>query len=115
MRPKHQLPPLSSPKPSTAGEGGAVAGKQDRQGLFPSPWLSQLNPWRAALTGDAGVEAWPYPWPSGPPESLCGVCTTRRVSEHSQAAITARPKPGVPETSPGEDLPPNRPLTEVSS
>ena len=36
MRPKHRLPPLSPPpKPSAAGEGGTVARRKDRQGLFP--------------------------------------------------------------------------------
>ena len=69
--------------------------KEGKTGTPSSPWLSQLHPWPSSTGDAAGMEGWPCPWPSGPPESPCW-CQhpPRRMSEHSQAAITANPKPG---------------------
>lgn len=61
------------------------------------------------------MEAWPYPWPSGPPESLCGVCT-HPAGCQSTARQLSQPAPNLEFRDLfTEKTSSNRPLTEVSS
>lgn len=104
MRPKHRLPPLSPPLNRVQLVKG-VQWLEERTGRDSSLSMalsvkSLAEQHRRCWCGSLALPM--AQWPSR--KSVWCLHPPRRVSEHSQAAITARPKPGVQRPPHREDL-----------